>query len=98
MYRSKVILYDFLNEDSDFKDSDKDFHGQGQAQVQAQALSNKAKRFGGPSRVMQQQLHPQAIRDDAVGLKEWFYDSKVGRVPIQKLEPDIHYHLRSQLF
>ena len=98
MLRGKIVLYDFLNDDADFRDSDKDFANA--AAGSKSATGSKMGGFMGASRVtqMQQSTHPQAIRDDEIGLKEWTYDSKVARVPTNQLDPDVQYHMRTQLF
>ena len=76
MNRGKIVLYDFINDDADFKDSDKDFNNHA---IQAQQQQNRGK---GNFMNRMTQMHPQAIRDDEIGLKEWLYDAKVMRVPI----------------
>jgi len=89
----KIELFDFENEDIDFKDSDKDF---GQMQ-DFNSRSQSRKRPRGL------ELHPLAVRDDEVALEEWRYDSLLrwekdrGIYLLNGASNDVIYHPRSNL-
>ena len=81
--KAHIILYDFLNDDADFKDSAKDFDGANCAMTEQTAPQQRRK--GNHRSVLQ--MHPQALRNDDVGMREWLYDAQMGILPPKMLDP-----------